>query len=247
MSRIVDEHRFDAIAAAVPGGQSGPVGIAFLDCDLNIRGFDATFETVTMRRRDETLGQNVFDVFPDNPDDPQATGSSLLAASMESALRRRSTDPIPICRYDITDPQNPGVYLPKLWSSTSTAVDDGGEQIGVLHRVVEITALDAALSALALHNEHAIPFNPAEQLHILSALAAVVGADRARVHALARERDQLRRALESRDVIGQAKGMLMERFSVDAVEAFDMLVKLSQRTNVVLAEIAKKVVEIDSA
>lgn len=247
MSRIVDEHRFDAIAATVPGGRSGPVAIAFLDRELNIRGCDATFEQVTMRRRDEMLGQNFFDVFPDNPDDPQASGSSRLAASMETALRQHSTDPMPIFRYDITDPQNPGVYLPKLWSCSNTSVDDGGEQIGVLNHVVEVTKLDAALSAMSLHNEHAIPFDPAEQLHIVAALAATVRADRERMHALARECDQLRHALESRDVIGQAKGMLMERFSVDAVEAFDLLVKLSQRANVALAEIAKKVVEIDSA
>lgn len=38
-------------------------------------------------------------------------------------------------------------------------------------------------------------------------------------------------ALASRDIIGQAKGMLMERFDIDAVAAFDLLARLSQQTN----------------
>jgi hypothetical protein len=49
---------------------------------------------------------------------------------------------------------------------------------------------------------------------------------------------QLQRAVESRDVIGQAKGILMERFSLDADGAFEMLVKSSQETNIKLAEVA---------
>jgi GAF domain-containing protein len=58
-----------------------------------------------------------------------------------------------------------------------------------------------------------------------------------------RESQQLQAALLSRDLIGQAKGILMERFDVDAVGAFEMLRKLSQQLNVRLAEIARRVVE----
>jgi AmiR/NasT family two-component response regulator len=54
----------------------------------------------------------------------------------------------------------------------------------------------------------------------------------------ARRDEQFRSALASRDVIGQAKGRIMERYRVDAVQAFDMLRKLSQDTNVPLIEIA---------
>ncbi|MFC5138889.1 GAF and ANTAR domain-containing protein [Actinomycetospora rhizophila] len=45
-------------------------------------------------------------------------------------------------------------------------------------------------------------------------------------------------ALASRDVIGQAKGILMERFTVDDDEAFQMLVESSQETNVKLVDVA---------
>lgn len=49
---------------------------------------------------------------------------------------------------------------------------------------------------------------------------------------------QLRRALDSRDVIGQAKGILMQRRGIGADEAFDLLRKTSQQLNVKLAELA---------
>ncbi|MDF0531734.1 GAF and ANTAR domain-containing protein [Tsukamurella sp. 8F] len=58
---------------------------------------------------------------------------------------------------------------------------------------------------------------------------------------------QFRSALASRDIIGQAKGMLMERFDVDAVRAFELLTQLSSERNTRLVEIAELVVEKGSA
>ncbi|WP_226862578.1 GAF and ANTAR domain-containing protein [Mycolicibacterium baixiangningiae] len=54
----------------------------------------------------------------------------------------------------------------------------------------------------------------------------------------ARRDEQFRQALASRDIIGQAKGMIMERYTVDAVQAFALLRKLSQDSNVPLLQIA---------
>lgn len=59
----------------------------------------------------------------------------------------------------------------------------------------------------------------------------------------ARRDEQFKRALASRDMIGQAKGMIMERYGVDAVQAFDVLRKLSQDSNVPLIQIAAELVE----
>jgi hypothetical protein len=49
----------------------------------------------------------------------------------------------------------------------------------------------------------------------------------------------LQRAVDSRDQIGQAKGILMERFSLDDEAAFQMLVKSSQDTNMKLTDVAR--------
>jgi hypothetical protein len=52
---------------------------------------------------------------------------------------------------------------------------------------------------------------------------------------------QLRRALDSRDLIGQAKGVLMGQRNVSADEAFELLSDASQRLNVKLRDIAEQV------
>jgi GAF domain-containing protein len=58
----------------------------------------------------------------------------------------------------------------------------------------------------------------------------------------ARREEQFQRALSSRDMIGQAKGMIMERYRVDAVQAFEVLRKLSQDSNVPLIQVATDLV-----
>ena len=47
--------------------------------------------------------------------------------------------------------------------------------------------------------------------------------------------------------IGQAKGIIMERFNVDDVRAFEMLRELSQNTNTRLIDIALRVIETREA
>ena len=54
--------------------------------------------------------------------------------------------------------------------------------------------------------------------------------------------EHLREALESRDVIGQAKGILMARRKCTPEAAFDALRKVSQHRNIKLREIAEQVV-----
>jgi GAF domain-containing protein len=63
----------------------------------------------------------------------------------------------------------------------------------------------------------------------------------------ARRDQQFRQALASRDTIGQAKGMIMERYGVDAVQAFDLLRKLSQDSNVPLIKVAAEFIEKSQA
>jgi GAF domain-containing protein len=58
-----------------------------------------------------------------------------------------------------------------------------------------------------------------------------------------RRQEQFRSALASRDVIGQAKGMIMERYHVDAVQAFELLRQLSQRSNDRLVAVAQGLID----
>jgi GAF domain-containing protein len=61
---------------------------------------------------------------------------------------------------------------------------------------------------------------------------------------LAKSQDeQMQVALSTRDRIGQAKGIIMERYGVDDVRAFDMMRRLSQESQMKLAEVAQRIIE----
>ena len=73
-------------------------------------------------------------------------------------------------------------------------------------------------------------------------VGAVLAAHAAAAILASRHGEQLQSALSTRDRIGQAKGIIMERFNIDDVQAFEMLRKLSQDGNVRLVDIAERVI-----
>jgi GAF domain-containing protein len=96
------------------------------------------------------------------------------------------------------------------------------------------------VGALVLYSSHAKAFGP-DALAAGEALAA-----HAAVALLgARDNEQFRAGLASRDIIGQAKGMIMERYRIDASQAFDLLTKLSQQQNIPLRKVAEELVEAE--
>ncbi|MGW4112975.1 GAF and ANTAR domain-containing protein [Actinosynnema sp. NPDC004786] len=58
--------------------------------------------------------------------------------------------------------------------------------------------------------------------------------------ATAQERDHLAEAVHTRDLIGQAKGILMERHKLTADQAFSVLVRVSQQSNMKLRDLAEQ-------
>jgi transcriptional regulator with GAF, ATPase, and Fis domain len=79
-------------------------------------------------------------------------------------------------------------------------------------------------------------------LHAETALAML--ATHAAITLIAADKEtQFQSALATRDVIGQAKGIIMERYKLDAGRAFALLTKLSQDSNVPLRVVAQRVVD----
>jgi GAF domain-containing protein len=96
---------------------------------------------------------------------------------------------------------------------------------------------DEDLGALNLHSTHRDAFgDESEQIGLLFAAHAAVAL------AGAQNEEHLYTALSHRDVIGQAKGILMERYKIDAQDAFRLLVVASQNTNIKLYDVAEYLV-----
>jgi GAF domain-containing protein len=89
------------------------------------------------------------------------------------------------------------------------------------------------LGALNLHSTHRDAFSDeSEQVGLLFAAHTAVAL------AGAQNDEHLHTALSHRDIIGQAKGILMERYKISAQDAFRLLVVTSQNTNIKLHEVA---------
>jgi GAF domain-containing protein len=97
---------------------------------------------------------------------------------------------------------------------------------------------ERSLGALSLYADKAAAFSDLhERVTVLLATFAALAL------AEAQRADQLHDALGNRDVIGQAKGILMERHGVSADAAFGVLSRISQAENLKLAEIARRFVQ----
>jgi hypothetical protein len=94
------------------------------------------------------------------------------------------------------------------------------------------------LGALNLYGTHAHAFD-----EDAAALGEVFAVHCAAVLASSIAKEGANAALESRDVIGQAKGILMAQHRVDAVEAFTMLREASQERNIKLRQLAQQVAD----
>jgi GAF domain-containing protein len=93
---------------------------------------------------------------------------------------------------------------------------------------------ERSLGALSLYADKVAAFTDLHErvTSLLATFAALALAE-------AQRTGQLHDALDNRDVIGQAKGILMERHGITAEAAFSVLSRVSQAENMKLAEIAR--------
>jgi GAF domain-containing protein len=115
----------------------------------------------------------------------------------------------------------------------------GVVEIGVLSGLsFKLYASDRTAGALNL-----FAFKPNAFDAEAETIGAVLAAHAAAAILASRQGQQLESALSTRDRIGQAKGIIMERYGVDDVRAFDMLRRLSQDSNTKLIDIAQQVID----
>ena len=101
------------------------------------------------------IGRGLFEVFPDPPDDPEATGTRNLRASLERAIATGAPDTMAIQPYAIRRPD--GSWEERSWSPRNTPVIESatGRVTLLIHRVVDVTdAVRLAAAHERLRIEH---------------------------------------------------------------------------------------------
>ncbi len=111
--------------------------------DLAIVAVSDAYLRSTMTKREEILGRGIFDVFPDNPSDPETTGVANLRASLERARSEKRPDTMAVQKYDIRRPESEGGgFEERHWSPVNSPVlDDAGQVAYIIHHVEDVTDL----------------------------------------------------------------------------------------------------------
>jgi diguanylate cyclase (GGDEF)-like protein/PAS domain S-box-containing protein len=141
-------------------GDEVPAALSLLPCSALRRVFNATsvpylimapdftivaandaYLAATLTRREDIVGRGMFEVFPDNPQDPQAHGVAALTASLQRVLLTRQSDTMPVQKYDIRQPpEQGGGFTERYWSPVNSPVlDDAGNVTYIIHRVEDVS------------------------------------------------------------------------------------------------------------
>jgi signal transduction histidine kinase len=109
--------------------------------DMTIVAVNEAYLRATLTERHQIVGRNLFEVFPDNPDDPTADGVRNLRASLRRVLELRRPDPMAVQKYDIRRPVGEGGgFDVRYWSPLNLPVlDETGDVAWIIHWVEDVT------------------------------------------------------------------------------------------------------------
>ncbi len=118
--------------------ESLPGSYLVLTPDLIIVSVSDAYLKATLTTREGIVGRKLFDVFPDNPNDPDTKAVSAMQASIDRVLRSAAPDTMPISKHDVRRPD--GTFEERFWSPVNSPMFGPDRQIKyVIHRVEEVT------------------------------------------------------------------------------------------------------------
>ncbi|MEH6437989.1 hybrid sensor histidine kinase/response regulator [Massilia sp. DD77] len=146
--------------------------------DLTIVGASGAYLRSVQRTEEDIVGRYVFDAFPEDPANPDATDIAEVKASMLRALAKGEPDTTAFVRYAVEVPTPNGPrFEERYWSTVHTPVlDDDGKPLLVIQNPVDVTELyrfdaDAQVATLQLtppSESNAGNFNRAQMHEALS-------------------------------------------------------------------------------
>jgi PAS domain S-box-containing protein len=118
--------------------ESLPGNCLVLKPDLTIVAASDAYLKATLTQRETILGRNIFEVFPENPDDSTASGMANLRASFNRVLQNASADTMAIQKYDVQQPD--GTFQERYWSPINSPVFGADRRVEyIIHRVEDVT------------------------------------------------------------------------------------------------------------
>lgn len=121
--------------------ESAPQLNMVLTPDYYILAATDAYLKATMTRREDIVGRYLFEVFPDNPDDLTATGTTNLRESLETVVRTRAPHMMAVQKYDIrSTSKEGGAFEERYWTPVNSPVFDAQGKLNyIIHRVEDVT------------------------------------------------------------------------------------------------------------
>ena len=121
--------------------ESAPGLYLVLSRDLTILGASDAYLQATLTQRTAVIGRKLFEVFPDNQDDPTVTGVRNLTDSLATVLREGVADTMAIQKYDIRRPDSAGGgFEERYWNPANYPVFGPDHEVAyIIHRVEDVT------------------------------------------------------------------------------------------------------------
>jgi PAS domain-containing protein len=117
-----------------------PIPVILFTPEFEIADMNLAYLAVAGRTREELLGRNVFEAFPDNPSDPNASGVRKLRESFSKVLATGKPDALAFQKYDVEVPGNPGVFAERFWCPVNAPIfGPDGRVVLIAQCVEEIT------------------------------------------------------------------------------------------------------------
>ncbi|QHT66253.1 PAS domain-containing protein [Rhodocytophaga rosea] len=111
-----------------------------LSPDLLILTASDSYLEATFTQRNAIVGRHIFEVFPDNPQTPEANAVLNLRASLLEVLATKKPHQMAIQHYDVPDPSQRERFIERYWAPLNTPVlDKQGEVSYIIHKVVNVT------------------------------------------------------------------------------------------------------------
>lgn len=106
--------------------------------DFTILEVSIAFTIATHTKREDIIGKNIFEVFPDNPDDAAADGATNLKESLNYVVINKVPHTMPIQKYAIK--RADGLFEEKYWSPLNKPVLNAQNKIEfIIHRTEDVT------------------------------------------------------------------------------------------------------------
>jgi PAS domain S-box-containing protein len=131
----VEEIKLRQLLAALPGSH------LILNTDFQIVEVSNEYLRASRTQRGKIIGRQLFDVFPDNPNDPEANGVKNIRSSILRVVAERRTDSLPMQRYDIPNPTCEGGFEERWWQPVNSPIfNEDGQVAFILHSVEDVSS-----------------------------------------------------------------------------------------------------------